>query len=415
MSWREKLRPASFRGVSFFVDETSTSTGRKIQLHEYPKRDLPFSEDMGKVSKFYSMRAFVIGPDCLAQRDALLEALEQAGSGTLVHPSLGTITVKAGACSFSDSRTEGGVIRFDLIFYPGDEIKAPAATVNSSQLIITSGKTFVESAKERFTSAIEEINLGGVNLRVLGNSLASVYTVAAEEISDFSEVVGDVASFVSIAANSPSLLPGMLLDSVAAEYGFTGAVQSVFQSYGSTISSLNAISSGLSETKAVTGGGDDTTKLADAVSGLVQDSLVLKSAGEVAMVTVAAEPVAATTTPDVDQQSQTPIYREEVPVADDVIESREKLSEAIWEVSLTADSNHFVSLNGLRQRIYKHLSEVAQAGVNLVSVDLTAVTPALVIAWRQWHDATRSQEVVQRNKVVHPGFVSNESVWLAQK
>ena len=72
-------------------------------------------------------------------------------------------------------------------------------------------------------------------------------------------------------------------------------------------------------------------------------------------------------------------------------------------------------MNDLRQRVFKHLSEVAQAGVNLVSVDLSEVTPALVLAWRQWHDATRSPEVVQRNSVIHPGFVSNESVWLAQK
>ena len=97
MSWREKLRPASFRGVPFFVDDTSTSTGRKIQLHEYPKRDLPYSEDLGKVSKSYAIRAFVVGEDCFEQRDALLDALEQEGSGTLVHPTLGTINVKAGS------------------------------------------------------------------------------------------------------------------------------------------------------------------------------------------------------------------------------------------------------------------------------------------------------------------------------
>lgn len=415
MSWREKLRPASFRGVRFFVDETSTSTGRKIQLHEYPKRDLPFGEDMGKVSKSYSMRAFVVGSDCIEQRDALLDALEQEGSGTLVHPTLGTLTVKAGACRFSDSRTQGGVIRFDLVFYPGDEIESPSSTLNTAQQIFSSGKTFIASAKERFSNAINDINFAGVNVRVLGNSLADVYTVASEEFSDFSEMVGDVASFVSIAVNSPSLLPGMILDSVADEFGFTGAVQSSFQSYGSTISSLNAISKGLNSTKAVTAGGDDTTKLAAAVTDLVQDSLTLKAAGEAAIVTVATKPVAPAKTPDIDQQAQEPIEREDVPVADDVIDSRDTLCEAIWQVSMNADSDHFVSMNDLRQRVFKHLSEVAQAGVNLVSVDLSEVTPALVLAWRQWHDATRSPEVVQRNSVIHPGFVSNESVWLAQK
>ena len=437
MTWRTKLRPASFRGVRFFVDDTSTTTGRKIQLHEYPKRDLPFGEDMGKVSKVYNIRAFVVGPDCFDQRDALLDALEQEGSGTLVHPTLGTINVKAGACRFADARTQGGLVRFDLVFYPGDEIDSPSSSVNSAQSIFSSGKSFIATAQERFLTAIGDINVAGINVRVLGQSLADVYTVAAEEISGFSDLVGDVASFASIAINSPALLPGMLLDSVADAYGFSGAVTSMsqsvgsirssinalsnlnekpsFESYGTTMSRLNAVSSGLTETKAKAVGGDDTTKLVAAVANLVQDSLTLKGAGEAALVTVATKPVAPAKTPDIDQQAQEPIVREDVPVAEDVMESRDTLCEAIWEASMNAEAEHFVSMNELRQCIFKHLSEVAQAGVNLISVDLTEVTPSLVIAWRQWHDATRASEVVQRNAVIHPGFVSNETVLLAQQ
>lgn len=415
MSWREKLRPASFRGVPFFVDDTSTSTGRKIQLHEYPKRDLPYSEDLGKVSKSYAIRAFVVGEDCFEQRDALLDALEQEGGGTLVHPTLGTINVKAGACRFSDARTQGGVVRFDLVFYPGDEIEAPTATVNSSQQIIGSGKTFVASAKDRFSSAIADINFNGVNLRALGESLDDLYTTCAEEFSDFSSVVGDAASFVSIAANNPSLLPSYLIDSVASEFGFSGAVNSLFQSYGSTLSSLNAISSSLSNSNSSSKGGEDTAKLSKAVSDLVNDSLVLKGAGEVAQLPVATKPTPPSNAPTVDQQAQQEITRPDVPVADDVIDARENFSEAVWQASMDADAEHFTVTNDLRQTVYKHMCEVAKAGVSLVSVDLNEVTPALVIAWRQWHDATRSAEVTQRNNIIHPGFVSDPQVWLAQK
>lgn len=415
MSWRERLRPASFRGVPFFVDDTSTSTGRKIQLHEYPKKDIPYTEDLGKVSKSYSIRAFVIGEDCFDQRDALLDALEQSGPGTLIHPTLGTITVQAGPCRFSDSRTEGGVIRFDLIFYPGEEIEAPAATVNSSQQIITSGKTFVDSAKDRFNNAINDINFNGVNIRAVGESLADVYTTCAEEFSDFSSLVGDAASFVSIAANNPSLLPSYLIDAVAAEFGFSGAVDSLYQSYGSTLSSLNAISSSLNEQESSSNSGEDTAKLTTAVTDLVKDTLILKGAGEVSQLPVVTEALPPSTTPDVDQQAQQGIERPDVPVADDVIDARENLNEAIWDVSMNADAEHFISMNDLRQTIYKHMCDVATAGVSLVAVDLNEVTPALVIAWRQWQDATRSAEVTQRNNVIHPGFVSNETVWLAQK
>ena len=50
MSWREKLRPASFRGVRFFVDDTSTSTGRKIQLQQ--RRSQPLQGRLSSDSRF---------------------------------------------------------------------------------------------------------------------------------------------------------------------------------------------------------------------------------------------------------------------------------------------------------------------------------------------------------------------------
>lgn len=42
MSWRDRLLPASFRGVGFWVDQAKVPVGKKGQLHEYPQRDLPF-------------------------------------------------------------------------------------------------------------------------------------------------------------------------------------------------------------------------------------------------------------------------------------------------------------------------------------------------------------------------------------
>src|SRR4051794_19019273 len=39
MNWRDRLLPASFRGVGFWIDQAKTPVGRKGQLHEYPQRD----------------------------------------------------------------------------------------------------------------------------------------------------------------------------------------------------------------------------------------------------------------------------------------------------------------------------------------------------------------------------------------
>lgn len=419
MDWRAKLRKASFRGVEFYVDSTSSPVGRKVQLHEYPKRDIPFAEDMGKVSRTYRFRAFVIGNDCFDQRDKLLKALETEGAGTLVHPWLGTLTVKPGQCTVSHERLEGGMVRFDLVFFPGEEISAPGATANTAQLIRSSGLGFIDSARQRFTDAIGDINFAGVNVRQLGNALAETYEAVADEVSGFSDLVGDVASFVNIAVTAPSALPGMILDVIADEFGFTGAVDSVFKSFTSSVSSINSITRSLKRTDAGGGvsdaGGDDTKKLTQAVNGLVQDSLILKAGGEAAVAELGTKPQPPAKTPSLDQQAVTPITRPEVPVADDVIDAREDLNDEMWKVSENSPEDHFIVLNDFRQTVYKHLSEVAQSGVNLIDKDLNEITPALAIAWTQWQDGTRDAEVVQRNKIIHPGFVHAGKISVAQE
>lgn len=46
--WRDRLHDASFRGVPFKVEEESAGTGRRVETHEYPNRDKPYTEDPGK-------------------------------------------------------------------------------------------------------------------------------------------------------------------------------------------------------------------------------------------------------------------------------------------------------------------------------------------------------------------------------
>jgi len=111
MSWRDRLLPASFRGVGFWVDQAKTPVGHKGQLHEYPQRDQPFFEGLGQQARIHELTAFIVGPDCLEQRDKLLKALEQ-GSGELVHPWLGRLQVKVGECDMTQTRQDGGLVTF---------------------------------------------------------------------------------------------------------------------------------------------------------------------------------------------------------------------------------------------------------------------------------------------------------------
>ncbi|NAH43850.1 DNA circularization protein, partial [Escherichia coli] len=50
MTWKDRLQDASFRGVPFKVEEESMGTGRRVETHEYPNRDKPYTEDLGKIT-----------------------------------------------------------------------------------------------------------------------------------------------------------------------------------------------------------------------------------------------------------------------------------------------------------------------------------------------------------------------------
>ena len=107
---------ASFRGVQFFVESSDISAGRRTVTHQYPQRDEPFTEDLGRAAREYEISAFVLGEDCVDQAYAVRDAIEQPGPGTLVHPEFGEVQVIArpgGSMSFSQTRR---IVRFTLTF-----------------------------------------------------------------------------------------------------------------------------------------------------------------------------------------------------------------------------------------------------------------------------------------------------------
>jgi prophage DNA circulation protein len=122
--WRLKLRPASFKGVVFFVEVDAKAGGRRIALHEYPKRDIPYAEDMGRRAKRFAITAYVIGvqtrnvwTNYQDQRDLLINAIEAEGAGTLIRPTTAyDIEVVAEGYSVTERREKGGYAQFDITF-----------------------------------------------------------------------------------------------------------------------------------------------------------------------------------------------------------------------------------------------------------------------------------------------------------
>ncbi|MBX8492020.1 DNA circularization N-terminal domain-containing protein [Pseudomonas cichorii] len=437
-TWRDRLMPASFRGIGFFVDTDSVPVGRKGQLHEFPQRDEPYFESLGKESQIYTMEAFLVGDDCFERRDRLLEALEVNGAGELVHPWLGRMQVQVGGCILKHNRTEGGVVRMSLKFYPDQPLRFPTSTINTRRQLVQASDGLLASALKRYRAVMSVVDAARINIQALRSTLSGIFAVIQRQFTPFMTIYSDLTSLVHSLVNAPLTLSTMFSSFFASfdgdssssssgssasfnastDSGTSASVSSNSSSvnYRATISDATQQAESIASINLVNqGGGLDTGSTAQATANLVQDALLVKVARVVASMPVATAAVQIIATPSLEHQVVMPVDRAQVPVADDVIELRDTLSSAIWEASLKADPEHYLVLNTLRQALIRHLNAVAASGVRLVDIKVAEPLPALVLAYRRFGDATRLTEVVLRNRVQHPGFLPPGTLKVAQE
>lgn len=415
-TWRDQMLPASFRGISFLIPQASVPVGMKVQLHEFPQRDEPFAEQMGKQAQVHRLVCWIIGDDCFERRDKFMEAVQTPGAGELVHPWLGRMQVKAGEAELTHDFKQGGMAAFAVTFYPDIPLKFPTAKVNTQQQVVKASDSLLDSALTRYKSAMAKVDQARLGLARLRNSLSGVYTVIQQQFSTIIGAFTNLTGFVQSLMNAPDSLSS-LFSSYFSEFSVDD-----YLGDDSGPSYRNSVATATQQTEAVASintvsdsGGVDAAAASQATANLVQDALLVQVALIISQMPVATQPVSTATVASVEQQAVQPIVRTEVPVADDVIELRDNLNEAIFQASLKADPEHYMVLNTLRQAIVKHLTAVAESGVRLVEITPTETLSALVLAYRRFGDATRESEVVQRNRLRHPGFVPARPIKIAQR
>ena len=133
-----KLKPGSYRGVTFFYRSTAEEFGFKTAVHEYPGSDNFNVEQLGKKGRIFNIEAKVD----FESRDSFDIALNTSGSGLLSHPLYGSFVVKVGQYSKNDSVDSLGFYSYSIKFFV--EIGLIVPTLESiSQSIISNGRSFV--------------------------------------------------------------------------------------------------------------------------------------------------------------------------------------------------------------------------------------------------------------------------------
>jgi prophage DNA circulation protein len=147
--WREAILPASFKGAGFHVETDARVSGRRIALHEFPKRDDPYAEDMGKRAVRYAVTGYLItAPGTTRQsagtfdyrpaRDRLINALESDGPGPLVHPLLpnNPLLVMCEAYTVTETRERGGMATFEMTFVEaGSPLAVGGSSIDTQDLV----------------------------------------------------------------------------------------------------------------------------------------------------------------------------------------------------------------------------------------------------------------------------------------
>lgn len=145
MAWLDNYRQAQFRNAYFAVPSTSNTGGRRAVVHEFPNKDEPFVQDMGRKARRHNVEAYIVDEDYMDARDALIEALEKPGKGKLVHPYIGTLDVICLSYSFEEKQTEMGMVRFSMQFAEAGKLKFPTQIIDTVSAVAESKITALQS------------------------------------------------------------------------------------------------------------------------------------------------------------------------------------------------------------------------------------------------------------------------------
>ncbi|WP_375592155.1 DNA circularization protein [Chitiniphilus eburneus] len=406
MSWRDQLEKASFRGVPFHISRSGGEVGRRVQLTEYPLRDLPYAEDLGRKARTFTLDAFVLGPDYRAARDRLLAALEQPGPGELVLPSRGHQQVVAQRCSLEETTEQGGMARLSLEFAEAGKNELPNSQIDTEAQLRQAGDRLITVCGQDFAAQwkIGAQRLKGDLLTALeagvGDFLEAL--VAAQQTFDWIE--RQLGALERIEQQVDQVMNSLekLLGTPAALYQrLVGSLQRIsirLQRFGQDFDSI------------VTGrrpnGG---TQALDAVKPLLFESparhvmlpstpvnvanlrnrLALDQATRIIAVTQAA--MALPTAP--------------VLASADLIAMRDTVFEAIDTLADQASDLTYPALLALKAATIRAVAQRLPATAQLREIWQGVCEPALVVAWRQNGNLDAELDLVVRNDIRHPGFV----------
>ena len=410
MGWRETIQragDASFRGVKFKTTDAEVQPGRRNVVHEYPERDRPFVEDMGKRAKQWHVEGYVIGENYLAMRDALIAALDARGPGELRHPRYGVLQVSViGHASVKETNAQGGMARFSMQFVDSGTNVFPAASSDTVGAVDTAATRCDNAAQDHYVTAMNVSGPGAVldsafkaaksTIDGLLNTVRSVTSLGG--LSALVRTVGGLAGSVKALLRTPVVFAQQLRST------FTSLVAEVRRPL-AALQELRSVFVGHARPAGTARPGSTAAKVLTnkrAHNDLIRALALSAQSRMLAVAISGAAPVTSTAAPG--------LQPDEVPVATSAqaLALRDALLDQIdTELETTEPAPEMAAaLQQLRAAVARDVSVRAELLRERSTYTPLAALPALVLAHRIYGDATRVDELVSRNGARNPNLVA---------
>jgi prophage DNA circulation protein len=436
--WRDSLRPGSFRGVPFETVAGERELGRRVAVHEYVNRDDVESDDLGRKPRTFSIEAYVIGADYMSGRDALDAALDQVGTGILIHPWHGQKTVRLVKATSSESTREGGMARYQLEFIEEGVVKTPSQTVDSQAAVTTSADSLRTAATADFVSRFSVANRPDF-VRDAAAGILGKFSDSLDKVTSGLKGFGSpLDSFV----NQGLALRHDVFDLLTRPADLSAAIAGLFRGItqivntpadvAGTLSGLFGGSSSGSGSDGGTGGVATATASAVVFTSTPQDAVsVLSVMMDFGSDLPAVDPITPSRQAQSDNQEAlvgliqclaaaeavTAIAGITFTSYDDAVAARDDIADRLDVIALgMADAFQDVPARAVEDARTAIIRDVTARGgslAHLYTYTPLVTLPALVLAHSLYDDTGdiegRAAEIVARNKIAHPGFVRGGS------
>ena len=381
-AWEKSLRDADYKGAAFKIESIGDSGGRRINVINYPERDDHEMEDMGISERTFSVSAYTIGPKAFKERDKLIKACESKGAGIFNHPTRGRIKARCLTWSSSYSDTEAMICRVEMSLTQESE-KIVAAVKDPKISVFKAKLSLLEKIQNLFAKVYREgsrpISALDKAVKCLDNAIEVMHSVkqVARLNSEFNRKIGELRGRTYVMALNAQAINNEIVD--ALDFG-----TNLEEEFGLAINAAQAFDVRREAEKFMT--------LNPLVPNEGKDEKAIRDLMRVVGAGMEAGALATIEFDSVDE-------------AEEAMASFVTRLDSLIE-SIDLDDETYQALCDLRARVFEAIDSASDTRPFAVLSEETSERNALELAFEMYGDPERAEEIIRRNKLIHPGFIS---------